>query len=209
MAERRDSHRPATAAWCIVLSALMTGCGCSRDREDAGEAEPSARPDVSTAATQTETASTGGILVDDEVGYSLSYPRTWKVAGALVATQFGAGADCRSVEIVDREPPPDAGPGAQVLSSLVQVCSRRLTDGPRLEEFLRRTYDEAILARFRRTKVGGARAFTTGAAVNSITFLETDAHRLQVVTAVVADPAEREQRITEVEAVLESFSLRP
>jgi hypothetical protein len=208
MAEQKDVHRPSTAVWCMVVCALASGCGCSTESEPADETEPRARSDVRTA-TETETASTVGVLEDAEVGYSMSYPRPWKVAGALVATEFAADADCRSVEIVDREPPPEAGPGAQVLHTLVQVCAHRLTDSASLEEFLRRTYDEEILARFRRTTVGSGRGFTTGTAVNSTTFLQTDTHRLQVVTAVVADPAERQQRIAEVEAVLQTLSLGP
>lgn len=206
MAEDKGFDRPATALLCTVLCALAGGYGCSTEAEDTGQSGQRARSEVRSAA-ETETIATGGVLEDDAVGYSLSYPRTWEIAGQVVATEFAANADCRSVQIIDREPPPDAGPGAQVLSSLVQVCSRRLDDGTPLEEFLRKTYDDELFARFRRTTAGGVTAFTTGTAVNSITFLQTDAHRLQVVTAAVADPKDRHQRIAEVEAVLESLSV--
>jgi hypothetical protein len=207
MSEQKDLRGPTTALWCAVLCAVLGGFACSNGDEETGVIGPTTGLGFETV-TETGTTPRPHVLVDDAVGYSLSYPRTWSPAGALAATEFAAEADCRSVGIVDREPPPDAGPGAEVRSSFVQVCSRPLTDDAGLEEFLRMTYDEELLAGFRRTTVGNAGAFTTGTAVNSITFLQSDTHRLQVLTAVVGEPGEQQERIAQVEEVLGSFALR-
>jgi hypothetical protein len=147
-------------------------------------------------------------LRDRVVGYSLRYPRRWEVVRQpVVATEFGAGARCRSVQIVDFAPPPESG-GGLTLRSFVQVCARRRTDGWSLGKFMRRTYDAAAFDAFARTKLAGVRAYRDRGADQDLTYLQTAAYRLQIQAVVVADGARQDRRLRQVLRVVRSFSLR-
>jgi hypothetical protein len=147
-------------------------------------------------------------LENDTVGYSLRYPRGWKITGQVVATAYAKGADCQSVRVVDFAPPPSAGPSAQVRQSFVQICWRRVTDGSSLEEFMRSTYGDRVLEIFEKTSLGGARAYRTKGAIGNRTFfLQNDRYRLQVVATVTNEPAKSATRLAQVGRILGSFSL--
>jgi hypothetical protein len=142
-------------------------------------------------------------LRNDRVGYSLSYPRSWKITGKVAATQFAAGARCRSVRVVDFS----AGPAATVRQSFVQVCWKRAA-GLSLDAFMRKTYGGRLADLFERTRLGGVPAYRTrGPRMSRTFFLQTHAYRLQVVATIVAAPAERTKRLAQVNRILASFSV--
>jgi len=145
-------------------------------------------------------------LVNATVGYSLDYPPDWKVQGQVVATDFALGAQCQSVEIVDFLPPEGSGPGAVILHSFVQICARPLGDGLTLEAFMRQTYGEALGTQFEATQLGDVPAYRTKLnGPDATVFVHTDRYRLQIVSAVVAEPAMEEARAAEIRQVLESL----
>jgi hypothetical protein len=147
-------------------------------------------------------------LRNDHVGYSLSYPRGWKVAGQIVATEFAAGAACQSVRIVDFAPPAVV-PSGQVLQSFVQICWKRVRDGSSLDEFMRKTYGRRLSELFRRTSVAATRAYRTKYVNGSTTiFLQTPTYRLQIAAAAVARSAKRDARLAQVQRVLASLAFR-
>lgn len=146
-------------------------------------------------------------MKNERVGYSLSYPRGWKVTGQVVATEFAAGAACQSVRIVDFAPPASAGPSAQVYQSFVQICWRR-ADRSSLEDFMRKTYRGRLADLFERTTLSAVPAYRTKLEGQSTTFfLQTEKHRIQIVAGVVAEPAKRANRLAQVSRILSSFSL--
>jgi predicted lipoprotein with Yx(FWY)xxD motif len=151
-------------------------------------------------------------LADVDAGYTLIRPRSWRAEGRVLSTSFGAGAACRSVRVVDREPPAGSGGGAGgVLQTLVQLCARPLErPATSLEEFLRRTYPPAVRDRFAPTRLAGLMAFRSGDAADGLVLLQTRSHRIEVATAVVADDANRERRLAQVRRILRSLAvLRP
>jgi hypothetical protein len=146
-------------------------------------------------------------LENPEVGYRLIYPGDWLVRGGLVATAFAQEGRCESVEIVDSLPPAEAGPGAAVRHSLVQVCWKQRRDGLDLGEFVRSRY-ASVFGQFEEATLGGAPAYRAGREGSGQQFLlQTERHRLEVVTAVVADAGRTALRESQVEEVLASFRL--
>jgi hypothetical protein len=149
------------------------------------------------------------LLRDGVVGYSLRYPRDWKLARRPAgATAFAKGARCRSVEIVDFAPPSGSGQaGPAILHSFVQVCAKRVKDGLSIDEFMRRTYKDVLSKQFATTKFAGVRAYRSRLEDQDLIFLQTDAYRIQIYTAVVADREKRAKRQAQVRGVLGSFTL--
>jgi hypothetical protein len=146
-------------------------------------------------------------LENRQVGYSLLYPADWQVTGKVVATEFANDATCESVEVIDFQPPPGSSPVAFILHSLVQICAKPLADSLMLEEFMRQTYGDTFFARFQRTNLAGVVAFQAASGGPSTTiFLQTDRHRIQIVTTVAASPDQRAQRVIEVQEILDRLS---
>ena len=126
-----------------------------------------------------------------------------------MATQFARGSKCESVEVVDFEPPADSGSAARLLRSFVQICARPLVDGSSLEDFLRQTYGDAFHQQFQASTLGGGPAYQTTSEMTGRTiFLQTPRFRLQINTAIVAASERRSERHSQVERILESFSLQ-
>lgn len=149
-----------------------------------------------------------GRLENPEVGYSLLYPGDWQLRGQVMATEFANGAQCESVEVVDFQPPPEAGPGAFVLHSFVQVCAKPLTDSSTLDDFMRRTYGDALAGLFQMMELDGVRAYrATNEDLDVTIFLQTNDYRVQIVSSVEADPDQRSERISQVQTILDSLSL--
>jgi hypothetical protein len=142
-----------------------------------------------------------------EVGYSLLYPGDWQVKGNVVATEFATAAACESVVIVDFQPPPGSGPAAFILHSFVQICAKPLADNLMLEEFMRQTYGHTFFTIFQRTNLAGLAGYQIERhGLNTTIFLQTNRHRIQIVTAVIASPEKQAQRVTEVQEILHSLS---
>jgi hypothetical protein len=173
--------------WCAAFSAVVLGCTTGNGPG---------------AATHGDNQAARRTLRNDTVGYTLSYPRGWKVAGKVVATQFAIGARCQSVRVVDSRGL------AQVRQSFVQLCWKRVTDGSSLAEFMRRTYGRRLGTLFERTTLAGGPAYRTrGPRTNRTFFVQSATHRIQLVAAVVAAPARRATRLAQVNRILRSLTL--
>jgi|SRR5919109_5220059 hypothetical protein len=171
---------------CLALAAIALGCTTAKQST---AHTPSGAPGWRT-------------LSNDVVGYSLSYPRGWKVAGRVVATQFASGAKCQSVRVVDRATP------SEVRQSLVQSCWRRVTDGSSLDSFMRKTYRGRLSRFFTKTTLGGVPAYRSRTAKSNRTFfLQARDYRVQIIAAVVAGPARRALRQSQVNRILASLSV--
>jgi hypothetical protein len=188
---------------CAVV--LQLTAGSQPHAETRSEAQPSPTRSVADL-----TAPAGRTLRNTAVGFSLPIPRGWKVVGQVVATEFAAGAVCQSIRVVDFEPGADAGPGAKVLQSFVQICWMRLSGGESLAGFVEKTYGGKSAGLLERTELGGVPAYRTkGTGLNATIFLQTDAHRIQIVAAAVAEPTTRIARHAQVRRALASFSVAP
>jgi heme A synthase len=175
--------------WCLALCAAALGCVALTQRA---------------SGTTHEKQAPWRTLRNARVGYSLSYPSGWKVAGKMVATQFAAHARCQSVRIVDR-----AGP-SEVRQTVVQICWKRVTDGSSLAVFMRRTYGRRLSHLFGRTTLGGVPAYRTRSGSRNRTFfLQKKRYRMQIVSSVVEGPAKRATRLAQVKRILASFTLSP
>jgi hypothetical protein len=171
--------------WCSVLCAAAA-LGCTAVNQP--------------ATTQAQRLR---MLTNDRVGYSLSYPRTWRVAAKVVATQFAARARCRTVRVVD-------GAGlAEVRQSFVQLCWKPIKDGSSLAGFMRGSYGSRLDDLFVRASLGGMLAYRTKTgSTNRTFFVQTKkGYRLQIVASVVAAPAKRRTRLAQVNRILASLSL--
>lgn len=190
-----------------TVCAVAVAWTAASDRRS--ETQSEGRPPARSVAYQ-PAAPARRTLRNPAVGFSLSFPRSWKVAGQVTATEFAAGSACQSVRVVDFQPSADSGPGAQVLQSFVQMCWKRLSGGESLAAFMDRTYGEKAAGLFERTELGGAPAYRTkGDGHDATIFLQTDAHRIQIVASVVAEPTKRALRRTQVQRILASFSATP
>jgi hypothetical protein len=162
---------------CFTLAAIALGCTTAK--------QSSAEAEVRAHAQGWRT------LTNDVVGYSLSYPRAWKLTGRVVATQFASGARC------------------QVRQSFVQSCWKPVTDGSSLDTFMRKTYRSRLSKFFTQTRLGGVPAYRSRTAQSNRTFfLQTKDYRVQLIAAVVAVPARRALRLSQVNRILASLSIR-
>ena len=174
---------------CFTLAAIALGCTTAK--QSSAEAEARAH------------AQGWRTLTNDVVGYSLSYPRAWKLTGRVVATQFASGARCQSVRFVDRATP------SEVRQSFVQSCWKPVTDGSSLDTFMRKTYRSRLSKFFTQTRLGGVPAYRSRTAQSNRTFfLQTKDYRVQLIAAVVAGPARRALRLSQVNRILASLSVR-
>ena len=145
---------------------------------------------------------------DPTLGLSLSYPPDWTVDGLVVATQFSAGARCRSVRIVDFEPPPDSGAAAPLEHSYVQVCARPLAEGVSLDAYMQQTYGESLARRFAKTDLNGTRAYRSrGQGTSLVIYAQSGAGLVQIVTGVTAAPEHQASRRAQVERILGGLTL--
>lgn len=169
--------------------------------------EPTAGPPDLSLATELARAPAGkSRLVNWQVGYSLDYPEGWQLQGQVVASEFARDAACESVEIVDFEQP--EGSVGVNLHSFVQVCSQPLEDSLSLDDFMRETYGERLPSTFDAVEFAGTSAYRTAQEGPDATIiLQTQAHRLQIVSAVTAEPQAYPLRAAQVTMILESFAL--
>jgi len=170
--------------WCSVLCAAAS-LGCTAVNQSPATQAPRLRT-----------------LTNDRIGYSLSYPRAWRIAAKVVATQFAARTRCQTVRVVDR-----AGL-AEVRQSFVQLCWKPINDGSSLDGFMRSTYGSRLGQLFMRASLGGVPAYRTKTgSTNRTFFVQTKkGYRLQILTAVVAAPTKRRIRIAQVNRILASLS---
>ena len=173
---------------------------------------PTALP---TAASPTlETPGGFSRLVNEEVGYSLVYPSEWSVRGPAMTTRFGFDWQCERVQVSDFSPPPGSGIPAD-LKSFVQICTTPLTDGLTLDDFMTQTYSDEFLANFQITEFSGIRAYQfsndtpspTFFGHNTRIFLQTSEFRFHITTAITTFLEKRDERLSQVQGILDSFQL--
>ena len=147
-------------------------------------------------------------LTDPSIGFSLSYPADWSAGGQVIATQFAVGARCRSVRVVDFEPPPDSGAAAAVEQSLVQVCAKPLETDDSLDGYMQRVYGASLEDAFVTTEFNGTPSYrSTGLGQTSTIFVQFRNSLIQIVATVATSPERTPQRQAQVEQILESFAL--
>ena len=126
----------------------------------------------------------------------------------MTASRFANSAKCEAVEVVDFQPPPESGPSALILHSFVQICTKPLTDRLKLDEFMHRTYGDGLAYLFQMTRFGGMPAYRAkNKDQSTIIFLQTKDHRIQIIASVMADSDQRAKRLSQVQEILESFSI--
>jgi len=147
-------------------------------------------------------------LEDPTVGFSLDYPPDWSVDGQAIATQFAVGARCRSVRIVDFEPPADSGAAAPMEQSFVQVCAKPLDQNDSLDQYMHRIYGDSLEQAFVITDLNGTRSYQEKGKGRSRTiFTQNRIGLIQIVTAVATSPDKFSERQAQVERILESLAL--
>lgn len=146
-------------------------------------------------------------LEDRRVGYTLLYPRDWSVVGQVTATEFAIGSRCQSVRVVDFEPPPGSGPGAQVRQSFLQVCAKPIEGGESLEAFMRRTYGALLARTFEMADLNGLSVYQTREEKpTKMIFTEIKDHRIQIYSSIVAELEKYPMRKAQLDHILASFS---
>jgi len=153
-------------------------------------------------------ASTPGfqMLTNPAAGYRLIFPDDWQLRGKVVATEFAATAECQAVEIVDFQPPEDSS--ALILLSLVQICARPLGDTLALDQFMLQTYGTLPGEQFEPVEFSGQPAYRSRKEGPDTTiFVQTENYRIQIVSAVAAEPEVLPIRAAQVQAILETFTL--
>jgi hypothetical protein len=158
-------------------------------------------------AVSLEPAATPGflLLTSPSPGFRLTFPDDWQLRGQVVATEFAAGAECQSVEIVDFQPP--EGSMALILHSLVQICAQPLTDALTLEQFMIRSYGALLGEQFETMDFSGQSAYhTLAVGPDAAVFLQTRKHRIQIVSAVAAEPNLYPVREAQIVAILRSIT---
>jgi len=154
-----------------------------------------------------EPASTPGfqLLANTSIGFRLAFPDDWQLHGQVVATEFAEGAGCQSVETIDHQP--SEGSTALILHSFVQICARPLEDTLTLDQFMLQTYGNLPGERFEPVELSGQPAYRSRKeGADATIFVQTENYRIQIVSAVAADPEVFSIRTAQVQAILESFT---
>jgi hypothetical protein len=146
-------------------------------------------------------------LEDPAVGFSFYYPPDWSVEEQTVATQFAEGARCRSVRLIDFEPPPDSGAAAPMEQSFVQVCAQALEKNDSLDQYMQRVYGESLKQIFVIADLNGTRTYqANGRGQTKTIFAQTRSGLIQVVASVATSPEKFPERQAQVERILESLT---
>lgn len=208
MKEVASAMRWRPAIGLVVVCAVVVQWAAGSQLQNGTRSE--ARPLLARSVAYEPTALTGRILRNTLVGFRLTYPRGWRVVRKVIATEFAVGATCQSVQMIDFASASDSGPGAKVLQSFVQICWRRVSGGETLPRFVDRTYGTHAERLLEQTTFGGVPAYRTkDGEPNGTIFLQTNAHRIQIVASVVAEPAKRDMRSEQVRRILASFAANP
>jgi hypothetical protein len=148
-------------------------------------------------------------LENRQIGYVLLYPTDWSVGGQVAATEFAVGGQCQSVRVVDFEPTPGSGPGAQIRQSFVQVCAKRIAGADSLPDFMHRTYGAQSTRTFEMARLNGLSVYRTRNKEEQTTrmlFADIGDQRVQVYGSVVAGVADIATRTAQVADILASFA---
>jgi len=147
-------------------------------------------------------------LEDPSVGFSLSYPADWMVDGQVIATEFAGDARCRSVRMIDFEPPSFSGAAAPIEQSFVQVCAKTLENSDSLDQYMHRVYGESLKKTFAITNLNELRAYQSmGQERTRMVFTQTRNRLIQIVASIATSPGIFPEREEQVEKILKSLSL--
>jgi len=206
-------HLPMLHYWhCphigILVGVLLGTLTASTEEMDVFAGPRSATVASDRPAAWSQTSGEWKRLEDRQVGYALRYPSDWSIGGQVAATEFATGSRCRSARVVDFEPAPGSGPGAQVRHSFVQVCAKSIEGGESLEDFMRHIYGASLARTFDMADFNGLSAYQAREQTPPrMIFTEIKNYRIQIYSSVVADLEKYLTRRAQVEHILASFSV--
>jgi hypothetical protein len=134
----------------------------------------------------------------------MSYPEGWHETGIVISTEFAGEAECVAALIVDQAPPSDPAQAGFVLQSGVQVCMKPV-DGDSLDTYMESVYG-SLASEFVRSDSSGIVEYRRNGSLESHAFAQTDSYRYQVTTFVTADPELEDERLAQVQHILESLT---
>lgn len=153
----------------------------------AGTGDATKSIDSTLTSTSGPTESQTDLIREHRSGYSFSLPEGWEISDvALISTSFSADAECSGANIIDREPPSGSGQAPFLFQSVFQVCARD-TQGQSLDEFMESVYGQLEIE-FVPVEVGGLSGYRFDQESSALIFAQTESHRFQLVTSVVAEP---------------------
>lgn len=194
---------PSLLGPAVLAAALLPGCTTGHTDTMPGELAV-AGGDGRVAAAASDWLQ----LSDPALGLSLSYPPDWTANGPVVATQFSAGARCRSVRIVDFEPPAASGAAAALEHAYVQVCGRAIPDGVSLDAYMQQTYGESLARQFAQMDLNGTRAYRSrGQGASRMIYARSATGLVQIVAGVSAAAENAAERRAQVERILGGLTL--
>lgn len=199
--------------YVISLALVLVACGSSDPAGsttasiDAGQTTPpstasTTKPTVDRETTATTLPAAEANTVRHPDGLTFEFPEGWEASQVELSTAFANGANCVSARIVDFQPPEDSGPSPGILHSVVQACSRP-ADGTSLEKFVSDVYGETSVMPVP-VELAGTEGWEVDDGTGRIIYLQTDSHRFQIVTSVVAEPEVAPLRFAQVEEILQS-----
>ena len=129
----------------------------------------------------------------------LIHDEAWQEVAAAVAELHPADV----ADIIDQAPPTDPAQAGFVLQSGVQVCAQDV-DERSVERYLESVYGVGTPG-FEQVELAERIAYRNSDGSGSIIFVQTETHRLQIVTFVAADQNLEAERRAQVEAILEGL----
>jgi hypothetical protein len=157
---------------------------------------------TSRTTTTTQPSASGTIL--HVPGFRLSYPEGWHETGIVISTEFATGAECVAALIVDQAPPSDPAQAGFVLQSGVQVCAKPV-DGTSLDTYMESVYGTGV-SEFVRGQSDEVVEYRRNSGLESHIFAQTDSYRFQVTAFVTADPDLEQERLAQVQEILDSLT---
>ena len=165
---------------------------------------PTDGSNVTRAPATTTTRPSAPGVIRHATGFSLSYPEGWHETGIVISTEFAGKAECVAALIVDQAPPSDPAQAGFVLQSGVQVCMKPV-DGDSLDTYMESVYG-SLASEFVRSDSSGIVEYRRNGNLESHAFAQTDSYRYQVTTFVAADPELEDERLAQVQHILESLT---
>ncbi len=209
----RVTNRSWRIAVLLGLALILSACAL---RETTAESSTAPADDTNTtrpATTMTSTTMTSRTTttqpsasgtIRHASGFRLSYPDGWHETGIVISTEFATGAECVAALIVDQAPPSDPAQAGFVLQSGVQVCAKPV-DGTSLDTYMESVYGTGV-SEFVRGQSDGVVEYRRSSGLESHIFAQTDSYRFQVTAFVTADPDLEQERIAQVQEILDSLT---
>jgi hypothetical protein len=216
-AQNASPERVANRSWRIAallgLALILSACAL---RETTTESSTTPTDDTNTTRPSTTMASTtmtsrttitqpsASGTIRHASGFRLSYPEGWHETGIVISTEFATGAECVAVLIVDQAPPSDPAQAGFVLQSGVQVCAKPV-DSTSLDAYMESVYGTGV-SEFVRGQRDGVVEYRRSSGLESHIFAQTNSYRFQVTGFVTADPDLEQERLAQVQEILDSLT---